>query len=318
MIPDPQSIRLPYLKLISDQKEWSFQDIVESLASQFMLHQSERLQMIPSGQKVFDYRVGFSRTVFIREGLVESTRHGFVRITQKGIEMLANPEMQNKHILKTSKVLNENRRTHKKTSQFEIEDITYIKALGNLLTYYYSDLTYINNFQLFKKGLIDLDSYSAATPGTFKAFLNEYGIARNIIKDSTSSLLKLTIQWITTKDPYDVDGFAVSLKKSGLTREKTMTSLASKVLFLNDPIQILPMDARTRNAVGLKDNCYKEYSILVNEFKKQNEYQIIEKLKIIDIPLTIVESNFKEIIKNNSLLRLNRVVDKILWNGGNN
>ena len=318
MIPDSQSIMLPYLKLISDRKEWRFQEIVEDLASQFNIHHDERLQMIPSGQKVFDYRVGFSRTVFIRAGLVESTRHGCVRITQQGIDFLANPKMLENLIKKSTRPNNDKPIKQMNPPNYKFEDVTYFKALGNLLTYYYSDLIYIKNFQLFKKGSIDKDSYSIVTPGTFKAFLNEYGIARNIVIDSTRLLLEITIQWITTENPYDVDGFAVFLKKRGLTQGKLVTSLASKVLFLNDPLQILPMDTRTRKAVGLKENCYKDYLILVNQFKKQNEDQIIEKIKIIDKPLTIIESNFKGITKDNNLLRFNRFVDKILWNGSNN
>jgi hypothetical protein len=318
MIPDSQSIMLPYLKLISDRREWHFQDIVEALASHFKLHHDERLQMIPSGQKVFDYRVGFSRTVFIRVGLVESTRHGFVRITQTGISFLANPKMLKNLIMKPTRNNNDSLGNHMNPPNFKFEDITYFKALGNLLTYYYSDLIYINNFQLFKKGSIDLDFYSIATPGTFKAFLNEYGIARSIIKGSTSSLLKLTNEWIKTENPYDVDGFAVFLKKRDLTKGKIVTSLASKVLFLNDPLHILPMDTRTRETVGLKENCYEDYNNLVNEFKKQNEYQIIEILKTIDKHLTTIESKFKEIIQDNNLLRYNRFVDKILWTGNSN
>ena len=51
MIPDSQSIMLPYLNLISDRKEWYFQDIVEALASQFKIHHDERFLTIPSGQK---------------------------------------------------------------------------------------------------------------------------------------------------------------------------------------------------------------------------------------------------------------------------
>ena len=96
MIPDSQSIMLPYLKLLSDRKEWNFQDIVENLGHHFKVSHNESQLMIPSGQKIFDYRVGFSRTVFKKAGLIESTRHGNVRITNKGLEFLnKNPDLIN-------------------------------------------------------------------------------------------------------------------------------------------------------------------------------------------------------------------------------
>ena len=92
-LPEPQEIMLPYLKILADSKEWSFQDIIETLALEFKVSHNDRQEMIPSGQKIFDYRVGFSRTSFKKAGLVESTRHGFVRITQKGLNVLAkNPK----------------------------------------------------------------------------------------------------------------------------------------------------------------------------------------------------------------------------------
>jgi restriction system protein len=93
MIPNSQSIMLHYLKLLADSKERSFQDIIENLANTLKISNEERIELIPSGQRTFDYRVGFSRTCFKKAGLVESTKHGFVRITQKGLNVLnKNPD----------------------------------------------------------------------------------------------------------------------------------------------------------------------------------------------------------------------------------
>ncbi|MCJ7447725.1 MAG: winged helix-turn-helix domain-containing protein [Bacteroidales bacterium] len=101
MIPDPQSIMLPYLKVLADSKEWSFQDLIETLAHTFKVSHNERQEMIPSGQKIFNYRVGFSRTFLKKAGLVESTRYGYVRVTQKGLKILAkNPDYIDMRFLK--------------------------------------------------------------------------------------------------------------------------------------------------------------------------------------------------------------------------
>lgn len=306
---------LPYLKLISNRKEWSFQNIIENLANQFKISHDERLEMIPSGQKVFDYRVGYSRTIFIRGQLVESTGKGFVRITQKGIDFLSNQDDLHKLIKSSSMPKNEiiNQET---ISSVTMEDIVYLRALGNLLQYYDSDLNYMKNFQLYKKGLIRKDDYLVSKAGTFKAFLNEYRIARNINKDLTKALFELTLEWIKTKDPNDVDRFAEFLRIKGITQNRTLTSLASKILFLNDPENVLPMDSRTRNAFKLQNNNYSEYIKLVKHFISQNKQSIEGNLKIISAPLTKIESQFKTNFLNLDRIRFNRYVDKILWAGG--
>lgn len=315
MIPKSRDIMLPYLKLISNRKEWSFQDIIENLANQFKVSHDERMEMIPSGQRVFDYRVGYSRTIFIREHLVESTGKGFVRITQKGINFLSNPNnLQN--LIKYSPMDENKLLTNKVLSSISFENIVYFKALGNLLQYYDSDLRYIINFQSYRKGIIRSEEHLISNPGTFKAFLNEYRIARNINKDFTKTLFELTIKWIKTQDPKDVDGFAQFLRIEGITQNRTLTSLASKILFLNNPENVLPMDSRTRNVFKLQNNNYAIYIQLVKDFINQNKQHIDENLNIISVPLTKIESRFKTNLSNLDLIRFNRFVDKILWTGG--
>jgi len=89
MIPSPQSLMLSYLKVLADRKEWHFQDMVEKLAIEFKVSNLARQEMIPSGQKTFDYHVGTVRTFLKKAGLVESTRHGYVRITEIGMKVLS-------------------------------------------------------------------------------------------------------------------------------------------------------------------------------------------------------------------------------------
>jgi restriction system protein len=93
-IPDYQTIMLPFLRLLSDSKEFAFRDAVELLADQFKLSETERREMLPSGQQtVFHNRVGWARTYLKKAGLVESPKRGSVRITDRGIEVLkSNPD----------------------------------------------------------------------------------------------------------------------------------------------------------------------------------------------------------------------------------
>lgn len=93
-IPDYQTIMLPFLRLLSDSKEYAFRDTVELLADQFNLSESERREMLPSGQQtVFQNRVGWARTYLKKAGLVESPKRGAVKITERGMQVLnSNPE----------------------------------------------------------------------------------------------------------------------------------------------------------------------------------------------------------------------------------
>jgi restriction system protein len=88
-IPDYQTLMLPLLRIASDRKEHSKQEVVNILANQFHLTESERKMLLYSGkQEIFDNRVGWARTYLKKAGLVKSTRWGFFSITEQGLELL--------------------------------------------------------------------------------------------------------------------------------------------------------------------------------------------------------------------------------------
>lgn len=88
-IPDYQSVMLPLLQLAEDGLEHRTRDAVEELASTFRLSDAERAEMLPSGsQATFDNRVGWARSYLKQAGLIESSRRGFFRITQRGRAIL--------------------------------------------------------------------------------------------------------------------------------------------------------------------------------------------------------------------------------------
>lgn len=321
MIPDSQSIMLPYLKLISDRKEWNFHDIIDRLGQKFKVSYEERQEMIPSGQKIFDYRVGYSRTIFKRLGYIESTRHAHVRITNKGLEFLSKPDLggiilqekKNKHNLAMETTKLKKIDLPKLGKMQNISHVTFKQALDSFLTYYRLDLDFINNFQLFKNGSIDSNDYIINLPGTFKAFLNEFKIARCLEKTKTSQLLILTSRWISGQNPDNVDSFAKYLAVNNLTHGKIMTSLASKILFLNNPWHITPLDSRVKKALGLQHNIYSEYLPLFHDFITQNQAEIKYYLDIARPQLEITEQSLKTKLGDLEQIRKNRFVDKILW-----
>lgn len=88
-IPLYQEVTLPLLQLLGDKQEHSLRQAIDSLADQFKLTQEEQRELLPSGrQAVFDNRVGWARTYMKKAGLIESTRRGFFRITDRGLHVL--------------------------------------------------------------------------------------------------------------------------------------------------------------------------------------------------------------------------------------
>jgi restriction system protein len=88
-IPDYQDLMLPILTLCGDRQEHSIGQTVETLGIQFHLTEKERKSLLSSGQQtVIANRIGWARTYMKKAGLLETTRRGFVRITQRGLEVL--------------------------------------------------------------------------------------------------------------------------------------------------------------------------------------------------------------------------------------
>lgn len=101
-IPDYQAIMLPLLKFTTDQQEHSLREAIEALANRFQLTEEERKELLPSGrQPTFDNRVGWARTHLKKAGLVESTKRGYFRITDRGFDVIkSNPVEINAKLLK--------------------------------------------------------------------------------------------------------------------------------------------------------------------------------------------------------------------------
>jgi hypothetical protein len=195
-------------------------------------------------------------------------------------------------------------------------DLLFIQALGALLTNYQSDLVYIREFHRYKNSKSGTADYLQKNTGTFKSFLNEFRIARNIDRTKTNVLLQITIDYVSTRYANEVDTFAEYLKSEGITHGKVMTSLASKVLFLNNPWHILPMDNQGKYSLGLQNNFYSIYYQLITQFKVNYEAKINLYLEYVKELLESVEREFDKEIKDLRLIRLNRFIDKILWTNG--
>jgi restriction system protein len=88
-IPDYQSLMLPLLRYIGDQKEHHLRETIDALAHQYKLTGEEQKELLPSGQQsIFDNRVGWARTYMKKAGLIESVKRGYFKITERGLQVL--------------------------------------------------------------------------------------------------------------------------------------------------------------------------------------------------------------------------------------
>jgi restriction system protein len=88
-IPDYQSAMLPLLQFASDGQEHSLREAIERLADHFNLTESERTELLPSGQQAtFTSRVGWAVTYMKKACLLGATRKSHFKITERGFAAL--------------------------------------------------------------------------------------------------------------------------------------------------------------------------------------------------------------------------------------
>jgi restriction system protein len=101
-IPDYQSLMSPLLRLASDGQEHAFAGLVDALAAEYKLSDSERRELLPSGtQFLFANRVGWARTYLKKAGLLSAPKRGVIQITDRGKqELKKNPHRIDNRVLR--------------------------------------------------------------------------------------------------------------------------------------------------------------------------------------------------------------------------
>jgi restriction system protein len=87
-IPDYQTVMLPFLKIASDGNEHHIREAINNLAAEFKLSDAELKELLPSGDFVFDNRVGWARTYLKKAGLIQYPKRGYFQITDRGRKVL--------------------------------------------------------------------------------------------------------------------------------------------------------------------------------------------------------------------------------------
>ena len=88
-VPDYQTLMLPVLAA-SAEGEIRIGLVVDRLADQLALTADERTELLPSGkQTLFSNRVHWAKTYLSKAGLIELTRRGHFKITDRGRQVMA-------------------------------------------------------------------------------------------------------------------------------------------------------------------------------------------------------------------------------------
>ncbi len=90
-IPDYETLMLPLLQIAAEMngQEIPLVAAVEQLATQFKLTTDQRHELLPSGGTFkFSSRVSWARTYLQKAGLLEATKRGHFRITDRGSAIL--------------------------------------------------------------------------------------------------------------------------------------------------------------------------------------------------------------------------------------
>jgi len=100
-VPKYHQFMLPLLQFMGDGKEHHVSEAVEPLSDYFGLSQEDRDKLLRnSKQTLVYYRIHWANTYLKKAGLLESTRRGYIRITDRGFSVLEdNPSILDKTYL---------------------------------------------------------------------------------------------------------------------------------------------------------------------------------------------------------------------------
>ncbi|MDD3237901.1 MAG: restriction endonuclease [Candidatus Gastranaerophilales bacterium] len=101
-IPDFQTLMLPVLQNLNDNKEKTTVELAQLLADQIQLSEEDRVQLYPhSHQKIFKDRISWALLYLSKANLVNRPQRGFYKISEIGQKVLrSNPEVINNKYLK--------------------------------------------------------------------------------------------------------------------------------------------------------------------------------------------------------------------------
>jgi restriction system protein len=88
-VPDYQSLLLPVLSFLRDDREHSIREIYIPIADQLGLTEEDRKELLPSGQQTrYENRIGWAAQHLKKANLLEKPARATLKITAQGLELL--------------------------------------------------------------------------------------------------------------------------------------------------------------------------------------------------------------------------------------
>ena len=87
-VPDFQSFFKPLLDVAADGKDHSMKEAREGIAKSMTLPEQDMREPLPSGtQTKFDNRVAWAKSYLVQARVLDASRRGHFRITQRGLDL---------------------------------------------------------------------------------------------------------------------------------------------------------------------------------------------------------------------------------------
>ena len=216
-IPDFQSLMLPLLKFAADGKEHAAREATDSLSQLFQLSDEEKEQLLPSGQQtIIGNRVYWALTHLKHAGILESTRRGYFKISQRGLGVLQhNPPRIDLRFLSQFPEYLEFRRTTKKEKNGVVE------VESELLNQRTPEELFEESYRSIRQELAQelLNQVKKASPGFFERLVVDllvkmgYGGSREDAGEAIGKSGDEGIDGIIKEDRLGLDTIYIQAKK---------------------------------------------------------------------------------------------------------
>lgn len=153
VIPDFQSIMLPFLKILGDGKKHTLKEMIQRISDVFELTEDQRKEMVPSGgQFIISNRINWVRTYLYKAALIDIPERGVYIITNEGQNILQkNLPKINTSYLKKLPAFQEWQNSYKIQSLDNDIEVKTDKTPFELLEYSFSQINDELAFELLKK-----------------------------------------------------------------------------------------------------------------------------------------------------------------------
>jgi len=201
-----------------------------------------------------------------------------------------------------------------------------IKAIGSFLLNYHNMLH--QHFMI--KKLLHEPNLSPKFHIEIKKFLIEWKVIWNIDEEKQVKLIETIFDFLKYEvviDENSIDKLVNRIISENISENK-LISLGSKILFIYSPEKIFPYDKLAKTSLKINNNNYSLFYKKVIEFKKEKNTEKIysqiikDNKRYTDIIENSIIEEFKDEFKLNITddffvnVKINRIVDKLLWVDG--